>query len=235
MGWYKLTGHSGSNGSFDNNQVPVKSTGHSVAEFSSLWGFFDGGAMRFIEDRIKQLQNINRTPTVGPYTVTKTGFTKEGPYEYQVTTEIWELDTAIVRFEFKGSKNNPSGFTSREAKGIGKYLGRDEKANAISKLDFVEVMLVDGLEPTVTEDPDEPNYVVGRASIRCKAVTSSTGDRTHYWLFVKIHPLEGDDLDKKPELQLEISHNIGSRMQHYLRAYGTDYNGMQVGFLPLGK
>lgn len=189
--------------------------------------------MRFIEDRIKQLQNINRTPTVGPYTVTKKGrMTKDGQLpDYTVTTEIWELDTAIVRFECHGSKRNPSGFAPREAKGLGKYLGRDHGDGD----KYVEVLLVDGLEPTVTEDPDEPNYVVGRASIRCKAVTSSTGDRTHYWLFVKIHPLEGDDLDKKPELQLEISHNIGSRMQHYLRAYGTDYNGMQVGFLPLGK
>ncbi len=190
--------------------------------------------MRFIGDRIEQLRKINRSPDVGPYTVTKTGFTKEGPYEYQVTTEIWELDTAIVRFEFKGSKNNPSGFTSREAKGIGKYLGRDEKANAISKLDFVEVMLVDGLEPVMT-DPDKPNYVVGRASIRCKSVTSTTGKETRYWLFVKIRPLEGEDLGKEPELGLEVSHCIGSRMQHLLRAYGTDYNGMQVGFLPLGK
>lgn len=185
--------------------------------------------MRYIEDRIKQLKAINREPTVGPYTVTKTGSNKEGTYQYQVTTEIWELDTAIVRFEFYGSKRNPSGFDKREAKGIGKYLGRDVgKEN-----DFVEVMLVDGLEPVVTNDFEAPDYVVGRASIRCKAVTSSTGKNTHYWLFVKIHPLQGEDVDKEPELQLEISSYLGSRMAHYLRAYGTDFNGMQVGFLPM--
>lgn len=193
--------------------------------------------MRYIEDRIKQLKAINRSPDVGPYTVTKKGrMTKDGQLpDYTVTTEIWELDTAIVRFEFRGSKKNPRGFEEREAKQLGKYLGRNEKANAINDLDFVEVMLVDGLEPVVSDDPDKPNYVVGRATIRCKSVTSTTGKETRYWLFVKIRPLEGEDLGKEPELGLEVSHCIGSRMQHLLRAYGTDYNGMQVGFLPLGK
>ncbi len=191
--------------------------------------------MRYIEDRIKQLKAINRDPTVGPYTVTKTGSNKEGTFQCQVTTEIWELDTAIVRFEYpKGDKKNLSGFTPREAKGLGKYLGRDHWAGS-GRDSFVEVMLIDGLEPTVTNDPEAPNLVVGRAHIRCKAVTSSTGKSTHYWLFVKIHPLQNEDVDKEPELRLEISSYLGSRMAHYLRAYGTDLNGMQVGFLPLGK
>lgn len=186
-----------------------------------------GCPMKNIEDRITALKVVNRVPTVGPYTVTK----KTNQLTYSVTTEIWELDSAIVRFEIKGSNNHRHlGFEERGAKDIGRYLGRDERGGGGQHAGFVEVMLVDGLEPTVRPHQNCV-VVIGRANIRCKAVTSSTGGRTNFYLFVKIHP--DKDL-KEPEFQLQISHYIGSRrMAHNVRAYGTDFNGMQVGFLPI--
>lgn len=154
------------------------------------------GEFIWIGDLIEARRAAGEKPTVGPYS--KKDW-KNGT-EFEQFTEIWELEVvecAIFRFP------KSEAFQPANARGIGDYL--------TMKHEGVEVMLLDGLQPSITGSEEENNFVTGKCHIRVKRVTASHGDHVNWYLFLKLFPTQA-----KPTNEVVISTNpVGERSYGY--------------------
>ena len=146
-----------------------------------------------IKEAIKKREESG-TPPDRTYTAEKVD-ERGQPFTITTTVELlgtWEVVIPIPKPDL--SKDELAKLSADERAERAK-LGRFRRANAkvvgpyLTANRFkVEIMLVDGLMPTITTGREANDLVTGRAEIKVKRVTSTTGEVENLYFFIKVFP-----------------------------------------------